>query len=302
MAVPTKIFVRDDAEILAKEALRQFIRKKLPMSKNEVSGITCIAKALSASALAVLLGCALFTNQVSAETAGNLNSGPEYLEARTNFLKMHSLKSWQTLDATSYQGIYVVHSNRMAPIVFNNNFKYFATLSGWQDFKTNEAMSSDELEKLRKNAVKGIPLESAIKINRGTDKFAMVIYGAVDCSACAGLEKQLIKAKGISNYMMVTSMSPANNDWAKDVWCAKNPQKAWENSMLHREVASVQDCGYPRAAIEEFANVFDVHATPMIVFADGEVVRGAPDDSASLAKLLEKIRSKVAQGIYFPNK
>jgi hypothetical protein len=41
--------------------------------------------------------------------------------------------------------------------------------------------------------------------------------------------------------------------------------------------------------------IFTALSTPTIVFADGEVMHGVSDG------IIAKARSKVAQGIYFPN-
>jgi thiol:disulfide interchange protein DsbC len=147
-------------------------------------------------------------------------------------------------------------------------------------------------ERLRKlNAIKfdSLPLEQAVKIQRGNGKRVLAMFSDPYCPACKQFEQTLQQMNDVTVYVfMFPVIRPELADHSKAVWCAPDRAKAWLDVALHgKPITSKPTCSTPIDKNIELGRTLGVNSTPTLIFSDGERVTGGLRP-ADLSELLEK--------------
>src|SRR5919197_1168396 len=134
-------------------------------------------------------------------------------------------------------------------------------------------------ERLRKlNAIKfdALPLEQAVKIQRGNGKRVMAMFSDPYCPACRQFEQTLQQVDDITIYVfMFPVIRPELADQSKAVWCSPDRAKAWLDVALRGKPPSAKaDCANPVAKNLELGHSLGVNSTPTLVLANGARVTG----------------------------
>src|SRR5919197_3764201 len=86
-------------------------------------------------------------------------------------------------------------------------------------------------ERLRKlNAIKfdALPLEQAVKIQRGNGKRVLAMFSDPYCPACRQFERSLAQIDNVTIYIfMYPVIRPENTEHSRMVWCSADRAKAW---------------------------------------------------------------------------
>src|SRR3954470_2176852 len=86
-------------------------------------------------------------------------------------------------------------------------------------------------ERLRKlNAIKfdALPLDQAVKIQRGNGKRVLAMFSDPFCPACRQFEKALAQVDDVTIYIfMYPVIRPQNADHSRSVWCSTDRARAW---------------------------------------------------------------------------
>src|SRR5690349_18135753 len=104
--------------------------------------------------------------------------------------------------------------------------------------KIYEAASERDLteERMRKlNAIKfdALPLDQAVKIQRGNGKRVLAMFSDPHCPYCKVFEKTLQEVDDITVYVfMFPVIHPELADQSKAVWCSPDRAKAWLDVAL----------------------------------------------------------------------
>jgi thiol:disulfide interchange protein DsbC len=134
-------------------------------------------------------------------------------------------------------------------------------------------------ERLRKlNAIKfdALPLEQAVKIQRGNGKRVMAMFSDPYCPACRQFEQTLQQVDDITVYVfMFPVIRPELADQSKAVWCSPDRAKAWLDVALRGKPPTAKaDCANPVAKNLELGHSLGVNSTPTLVLANGERITG----------------------------
>ena len=134
-------------------------------------------------------------------------------------------------------------------------------------------------ERLRKlNAIKfdSLPLDQAIKVQRGNGKRVMAMFSDPYCPACKQFEQTLQQMDDITVYVFpLPIIRPELADHSKAVWCSPDRAKAWLDLALRgKPPAAKPSCSTPVEKNVELGRSLGVNATPTLIFADGERVSG----------------------------
>lgn len=152
-----------------------------------------------------------------------------------------------------------------------------------------EARSSRNLteERMRKlNAIKfeSLPLDLAVKIQRGNGKRVMAMFSDPYCPACRQFERSLQQMDNVTIYVfMYPVIRPENADHSRAVWCSPDRAKAWlELAAAPRPKIpeASPDCDHPLDKVLRLGRSLGVNSTPTLIMANGERVTGglsAPD-------------------------
>jgi thiol:disulfide interchange protein DsbC len=146
-----------------------------------------------------------------------------------------------------------------------------------------EARSDRDLTEERKrklNAVKfeSLPLDLAVKIQRGNGKRVLAMFSDPYCPACRQFEQALAQVNDITVYVfMFPVIRPENADHSRAVWCSPDRAKAWlELAAAPRPKVPEAGarCANPVDKVLEAGRKLGVNSTPTLFLANGERLTG----------------------------
>ena len=124
---------------------------------------------------------------------------------------------------------------------------------------------------------------------KGDGKRVIAIFEDPNCGYCKQFRKTTLKdVDNITVYTyMLNILSEESAVKSRNVWCAPDRNKAWDEWMLNNKVPAATDpkCVNPNDEVLELSRKIRVNATPAIFFADGSRISGAIDTKSMEAKL-----------------
>ncbi|MFA6202906.1 MAG: DsbC family protein [Gallionella sp.] len=119
-----------------------------------------------------------------------------------------------------------------------------------------------------------LPLELAVKRVKGNGKRKLAYFTDPQCGYCKKLEKELSKVSDVTLYMFLYPIFPGSEEIVRNVRCAKDPAKTWDDLMLKGIGAASIACKTPTDKVMAFGREKQVNGTPNLIFADGTQVPG----------------------------
>lgn len=153
-------------------------------------------------------------------------------------------------------------------------------------------------ERSRKlNAVRfdSLPLDLAVKVQRGNGKRVLAMFSDPYCPACRSFERILSQVDDITiYYFMYPVIRPENANHSRAVWCSPDRAKAWLElaaSPQPKVPAASPNCPNPVDKVLAAGRRLKVNATPTLILANGERISGglAAED---LIALLDQVASR----------
>ena len=148
--------------------------------------------------------------------------------------------------------------------------------------KIYESASERDLteERMRKlNAIKfeSLPLDQAVKIQRGNGKRTLAMFSDPHCPACRAFEQTLQQVDDITIYVfMFPVIRPELADHSKSVWCSPDRGKAWLDVALRSKTRTgPASCANPIDKNLTLGRTLGVNSTPTLILANGERITGA---------------------------
>lgn len=145
--------------------------------------------------------------------------------------------------------------------------------------KTRTDLTEARIEKLLAIDFDKLALKDAFVIKQGNGSRKVAIFGDPNCGYCKRLERDLMTIKDVTVYtFLIPILGPDSVAKSRDVWCAKNPGKAWRDWMIEGGPPPKAAAGCDATAIDrnlEFARKHRINGTPAIVFEDGTRKPGA---------------------------
>ncbi len=119
-----------------------------------------------------------------------------------------------------------------------------------------------------------LPLEFAIKKVKGNGQRKMAYFTDPNCGYCKKLEKELAKINNVTLYMFMYPIFQGSDEIVRNVLCAKNPVKAWDELMLKGVKPAGASCKTPTDKVVAAGKKLRVNGTPNLIFSDGTQVPG----------------------------
>jgi thiol:disulfide interchange protein DsbC len=144
------------------------------------------------------------------------------------------------------------------------------------DAKARTDLTAERMEKLSAVDFASLPLDLAVKQVKGDGSRMMAVFEDPNCVYCKRLHQSLRELDNTTVYtFLFPILSPDSETKARDVWCAKDPAKAWSDWMLNGKTPAEAQCDTPVETVLELGRKLMVQGTPAIFFADGSRVNGA---------------------------
>lgn len=170
--------------------------------------------------------------------------------------------------------------------------KFFVVEGSIIDAKSGRNLTEERLQKLSAIEFSALPLEIAVKVQRGNGKRVLAMFSDPYCPACQQFERELVQVEDITiYYFMYPVIRPDLAEHSRAVWCAADRAKAWLDLALRgKPSATAANCDAPMEKLIELGRSLRVNSTPTLYFANGERLRGGLPLAQLRAKLDEIAR------------
>ncbi|NSL56402.1 DsbC family protein [Uliginosibacterium aquaticum] len=143
------------------------------------------------------------------------------------------------------------------------------------DLKNKKNITAEREAELSRVNVAELPLKQAVKQVRGTGKRTLITFEDPNCGYCKKLAKDLRELKDTTIYVfMIPILSPDSGDKARNIWCAADRDKAWNDWMVDGKMAAEAKCDTPVQKNAEMARKYRITGTPTMFLADGSRIGG----------------------------
>jgi thiol:disulfide interchange protein DsbC len=170
-----------------------------------------------------------------------------------------------------FGGTQILYSDASGDFIFANGSLI--------DTKTRSDLTEERIDKLSAIDFKELPLKDAMVARQGSGARKMAVFVDPNCGFCKRFERDLSTVKDVTVYtFLMPILGPDSSTKSRDIWCAKDPQKAWRAWMLDGVVP-------PKAAANCNSDALDrnlalskkhrINGTPALFFEDGSRKPGA---------------------------
>lgn len=183
-------------------------------------------------------------------------------------------------------------------IIYTDPEASFILEGSLYDTRNKRNVTEDRLRKLSAISFDSLPLDLAVKVQRGNGKRVLAMFSDPYCPACRQFEQALAQVDDITiYYFMYPVIRPELVAHSRAVWCSPDRAKAWlELAARPKPRVPVADasCDTPIERVLELGKSLRVSSTPTLFFANGERLRGGLpaaqlrevlDDSARSARV-----------------
>jgi len=163
------------------------------------------------------------------------------------------------------------------------------------DGKSGRNLTEERLQKLTAVDFSALPLDMAVKVQRGSGKRVLAMFSDPYCPYCRRLEQTLLQIDDITIYIfMYPVIRPENANHSRAVWCSPDRAKAWLElaaSETPKVPAASASCPNPVDKVLDLGRALRVTGTPTLFFANGERASGGLEVGRLRAKLDEIARA-----------
>ncbi len=147
------------------------------------------------------------------------------------------------------------------------------------DAKTRTDLTEERIEKLSAIDFSDLPLKDAMVAKQGTGARKMAVFVDPNCGYCKRFERDLTTVKDVTIYTFLMPILGADSTTkSRDIWCAKDPQKAWRAWMLDSVVPPKAAANCDSEVLERnlaLSKKHRINGTPALFFEDGSRKPGA---------------------------
>lgn len=156
------------------------------------------------------------------------------------------------------------------------------------DVKAKKNLTDERKQKISQIKFSDLPLELAVKQVKGNGKRVLATFEDPNCSYCRKLAKELQGVNDVTIYtFLYPILSPDSSEKAKNLWCASDRVKAWNDLMIDSKSPASGNCEHPTSKVVALGQKLNIRGTPTMFFADGSRVPGYMP-VAMLEKALDK--------------
>jgi thiol:disulfide interchange protein DsbC len=117
----------------------------------------------------------------------------------------------------------------------------------------------------------------------------IAVFEDPNCGYCKRLRQTTLKnMDNVTIYTFLYNiLSPDSFEKSKNVWCAPDRAKAWDDWMINNKPAPAApaNCESPNEKVLALGQKLHITGTPAIFFSDGSRIPGAVDQKTLEAKL-----------------
>ena len=166
-----------------------------------------------------------------------------------------------------------------ADLVYSDDSGNYLIQGSLIDTKTRADITQARIDKLTAIDFASLPLADAMVIKQGTGARRMAVFVDPNCGYCKRFERDLLAVKDVTIYtFLYPILGPDSTAKSRDIWCAKEPAKAWRAWMIDGTAPPKNVGKCDTAALDrntEFGQKHRINGTPGVVFENGTRAPGA---------------------------
>ena len=202
-------------------------------------------------------------------------ASPEDTIRQTLNERIPQLTKIDEVRTTPMQGLYEV---RVGTDVFYTDAQGNYLIQGELiDTQARRNLTEDRIKALTAVKFSDLPLNDAIKVVLGKGERQIAVFADPNCGYCKRFERDMQSVDNVTMHVfLIPILSPDSVEKSRNIWCAKDQAKAWQDYMLKGEKSTSATCD--TKALERnlaFAHKYKITGTPTIVFTDNTRVPGA---------------------------
>lgn len=173
---------------------------------------------------------------------------------------------------TPYAGLYEVVINDQ--LLYTDAQGQYLFDGSVIDVKSRRDLTEERRRQLFAIEFDKLPLDLAVKRVKGNGKRKLAYFTDPNCGFCKRLEKELSKVDDVTLYLFLFPIFQGSDETVRNVYCAKDPVKAWDNLMLNGVAPPGATCKTPTDKVLALGKKLRVTGTPNLIFGDGTQIPG----------------------------
>ena len=177
----------------------------------------------------------------------------------------------ESVTKTPYSGLYELKIG--SEIVYTDADAKYVFVGRIIDVESSKDVTQARIDELNRIKFAALPLELAAKSVRGNGKRVIAVFEETDLTVYT---------------FMYPILGDDSKTKARNLWCASDKAKAWDDWMINGKAASAAPESCKAAEVDkvvELGKKYRVTGTPTIFFTDGSRIPGAIDAKALENKL-----------------
>ena len=145
------------------------------------------------------------------------------------------------------------------------------------DTRKRRNLTEERVQQLTAISFDSLPVKDAFTVVRGNGQRKVAVFADPNCGYCKRFERDLAKIDNVTVHtFLYPILSPDSTEKSKNIWCAKDKGKAWQDWMVDDQQPPSANCD-TNALSRNLAlgRKYKITGTPTLVFADGSRVPGA---------------------------
>lgn len=142
------------------------------------------------------------------------------------------------------------------------------------DVKSRRDVTEERRRQLFAIEFDKLPLDLAVKKVKGSGKRRLAYFTDPKCGFCKRLEKELSKVSDVTLYIFLYPIFQGSDEIVRNVYCAKDPARAWDELMMDGRMPASASCKAPTDKVLALGRKLKVNGTPNLIFGDGIQVPG----------------------------
>ena len=190
--------------------------------------------------------------------------------------RIPQLQAIDEVSKSPMAGLYEVRVNG-TEIYYTDAEANFLFQGSLIDTKQRRNLTEERVDKLTAINFEALPFKDAFTIVRGNGKRRLAVFQDPNCGYCKRFERDVQKLNHVTIHMFLYPiLSADSNEKSKNIWCAKDRVKAWQDWMVRDQTPAAANCDASAIARNiDIGRKFKITGTPTLVFVDGSRVPGA---------------------------
>ena len=190
--------------------------------------------------------------------------------------RIPQLQAIDEVSKSPMAGLYEVRVNG-TEIYYTDAEANFLVQGSLIDTKQRRNLTEERVDKLTAINFEALPFKDAFTIVRGNGKRRLAVFQDPNCGYCKRFERDVQKLNHVTIHMFLYPiLSADSNEKSKNIWCAKDRAKAWQDWMVRDQTPAAANCDTSAIARNiDIGRKFKISGTPTLVFVDGSRVPGA---------------------------